>query len=296
MRIAVAGVPHGESSQRLSEALAMFTGQRLLIDMSKVRLDLSSGECWFDNSINMRELDGVVIKKIGAPYSPALLDRLQILRHLKAGGVPVFSDPSAIARLLNRLNCTMELQMAGIPMPPTLITESLPQAVQAVRQYGRAVIKPLYSSKAAGMLLLEAWDEELELKLEKYQNAHSMFYIQQALELEGGMDLSVVFLGQDYLTTYARVKSRDSWNTTTASGGHYESFTPLPKIIALARRAAGVFNLVFSSVDIALSNDGAFVFEVSAFGGFKGIELTSGLRPAELLAEFIVNKIKRSRQ
>ncbi|MDR1397787.1 MAG: GAK system ATP-grasp enzyme [Desulfarculales bacterium] len=295
MRIAVVGVPQGESSQQLSEALAMFTGQRLLIDMSRVRLDLTSGACWFDD-IDMRDLDGVLIKKIGVPYSPALLDRLQILRHLKAVGVPVFSDPNTIVRLLNRLSCTVELQMAGIPMPPTIITENMAQAIQAVRQYGRAVLKPLYSTKAAGMLLLEAQDKDLELKLKKYQDTHRMFYIQKALDLQGGMDLSVVFLGQDYLTTYARVKSRDSWNTTTASGGHYESYTPALEIIALARRAMDVFKLVFSSVDIALSQDGAFVFEVSAFGGFKGIELTGNLRPAELLAEFIVNKIERNKK
>jgi ribosomal protein S6--L-glutamate ligase len=141
--------------------------------------------------------------------------------------------------------------------------------------------------------LLDGQDEALDNKLKEYKTSNRTFYIQKAIDLRGGMDLSVVFLGRNYLATYARVKGRDSWNTTIASGGHYEAFTPDPEIIALARKAMDVFNLVFTCVDVALTNDGPLVFEVSAFGGFKGIELTSSLQPAQLLAEFIIDEIKR---
>jgi ribosomal protein S6--L-glutamate ligase len=41
-------------------------------------------------------------------------------------------------------------------------------------------------------------------------------------------------------------------------------------MIELAHRAQALFNLDFTTVDVAESEQGPVVFEVSAFGGFRG--------------------------
>jgi ribosomal protein S6--L-glutamate ligase len=123
-RIGVIGTPGGGSSELLADTVAEITGgPRLLVDMSRVRLDLPGGSAWFDGT-DLATLDGLLVKKIGARYSPDLLDRLEVLRFLAARGLPVFSDPMAIMRVLDRLSCTVTLQLQGIPMPPTTITET----------------------------------------------------------------------------------------------------------------------------------------------------------------------------
>ncbi|MCK5437459.1 MAG: ATP-grasp family protein, partial [Desulfobulbaceae bacterium] len=118
MKIAVVGTPGGWSSERLADAVEAATGYRLLVDMAKIRLSLPDGRIFYENN-ELSALDGVLIKKIGSPYFPDLLDRLETLRYLSEKGMPIFSKPERILRVLDRLACTITLQTGGIPMPPT---------------------------------------------------------------------------------------------------------------------------------------------------------------------------------
>jgi ribosomal protein S6--L-glutamate ligase len=289
VKIGVVGTPGGWSSEKLADTVAEMTDYRLLIDMNSLALDLTDGRAWFEDT-DISTLDALIIKKIGAWYSPDLLDRLEMLRFLNERGLPVFSRPYNIMRVLDRLSCTVTLQLAGIPMPPTTVTEDVDAAVAAVAHYGDAVFKPLYSTKAKGMLLLTS-GADTQKTVEAYHNEHPIMYIQQKLDLQG-KDLGIAFLGGQYLTTYARVKGEGAWNTTTRSGGHYEAFDPPDELIALAHKAQAPFGLDFTCVDVAETPDGPIVFEVSAFGGFRGIETASGIDAARRYVQFALERIK----
>jgi ribosomal protein S6--L-glutamate ligase len=287
--IGVVGVRGGWSSEQLADRVAEITGsERLLIEMDEVRLDLPSGRALWQGR-DLAKLDALIIKKLGQEYSADLLDRLEILRLLEGRGVRMFSRPTAIAGLLDRLSCTITLQLAGIPMPETTITENLEHALDAVADYGQAILKPLYSTKARGMFVLEPGDVAREALL-NYQRTHPVFYLQKAIEL-GDRDLGVVFLGGEHLTTYARNRKPGAWNTTTASGGRYAPFDPPAGIIELARRAQAPFGLDFTCVDVALTDSGPYVFEVSAFGGFRGISQASGMDAARLVTEHVLRRL-----
>jgi len=288
-RIGVIGTTGGWSSELLADTVAEVTGgPRLLVDMSRVRLDLPGGSAWFEGT-DLATLDGLLVKKIGARYSPDLLDRLEVLRFLAARGLPVFSDPMAIMRVLDRLSCTVTLQLENIPMPPTTITEDVDQALEALEMYDQAVFKPLYTSKARGMTVISR-GPQARAAVAAYATENPIMYIQKTVELDD-RDLGVVFLGGEYLTTYARCKTNGAWNTTTESGGKYAPFEPEAEIIELAHRAQAPFGLDFTCVDVAITAQGPCVFEVSAFGGFRGIQETSGLDAARLYARYALERI-----
>jgi ribosomal protein S6--L-glutamate ligase len=202
----------------------------------------------------------------------------------------VVSDPLRILRVLDRLSCTVTLQSAGIPMPPTSITEDVDQALAAVEEYGEAVFKPLYTSKARGMFVLRPGPEARET-IADYAREYPIMYIQKTVDLRG-RDLGVTFLGGEYLTTYARCKQNGAWNTTTVSGGKYAPFDPPDEVIELAREAQDLFGLDFTCVDVALTDDGPCVFEVSAFGGFRGLLEARGLDAAGLYAEHVLARVR----
>lgn len=288
-KIGVVGTPGGWSSEKLADTVADMTGYRLLIDMARLTLDLADGRAWFEGT-DISRLDALVVKKIGAWYSPDLLDRLEMLRFLNQRGLPVFSSPLNIMRVLDRLSCTVTLQLADIPMPATTITEDVDAATAAVARYGEAVFKPLYSTKAKGMLLLHH-GPEVKRTVAAYHNENPIMYIQQKLDFQG-RDLGIAFLGGRYLTTYARVKGKGAWNTTTRSGGHYEAFEPPADLIDLAHRAQAPFGLDFTCVDVAETPEGPIVFEVSAFGGFRGIETASGIDAARRYVQFVLERIR----
>ena len=288
-KIGVVGLKDAWSTERLLDAVEERTGFRMLIDMENVRLDLPEKKAW-SAGVDLGTLDAVIVKKIGAFYSTDLIDRLEMLRLLFENGLRIFSPPQSIMRVINRLSCTVTLQSADIPMPRTVITENVGLAMGAVHRFGCAVMKPLFSTKARGMLVVNKDDCSFKT-IEAFKEKNSVMYIQEKVTIPG-KDLGVAFLGGEYLTTYARVQNREEWSTSTAFGGRYEPFEPKGEIIDLARKAQSLFNLDFTCVDVVETENGPMVFEVSAFGGFKGIQKTSSIDAAGRYTDYVLKKLE----
>jgi ribosomal protein S6--L-glutamate ligase len=142
------------------------------------------------------------------------------------------------------------------------------------------------------MCVIEA-DQKPQLiskQIQAFREDNPMMYIQQKIPLPG-RDLGMVFLAGNYLGSYARVSGGDAWNTTIHSGGRYAAHTPSTGVIELAQRAQALFNLDFTTVDIAETEAGPIVFEVSAFGGFRGALEGIGIHAAEMYVEHVLNEL-----
>ncbi len=291
LKIGVIGIPGKWSTEVLADAVEKKTGFRLVIDMADVSLNLENNTL-IAGDINLCELDGLLVKKISAVYSPTTLDRLELLRVAEQAGVRVFSPALSMLRLIDRLSCTVTLRNAGIPMPDTRVTEDIAVAMDTVRDFGSAVFKPLYSTKARGMTIIDAdqQPEKLESAISKFKADNQMMYIQRKINLPG-RDLGMVFLAGNYLGTYARVPQGDAWNTTINSGGRYAAHTPSDDVIELAHRAQAPFNMDFTTVDVAETDTGPIVFEVSAFGGFQGTKDGIGIDAAALYVEHALKEL-----
>ena len=290
-KIGVVGIPGKWSTEALADAVEKKTGQRLVIDMAGVSLDLEKQRLVFED-IDLCRLDALIVKKISASYSPATLDRLEMLRVAGQAGVRVFSRAESMLRLIDRLSCTVTLRNAAIPMPATRVTEDVGVALTAVRDFGSAVFKPLYSTKARGMCVIDADRDQagIEHDIRAFKAENPVMYIQQKIDLPG-RDLGLVFLAGNYLGCYARVSKHDAWNTTIHSGGRYESYTPPDTVIELARHAQALFDMDFTTVDVAETDNGPIVFEVSAFGGFRGALEGIGIDAAGLYAEHVLAQL-----
>ncbi len=288
-KIGVIGVPGSWSSEHLTDEVERQTGQRFLIDMAKVRFDLDRNQIFYGNE-DLQSFDAFIIKKIGERYSPDLLNRLEILNYLSDKGVRFFSEPKKICGLLDRMSCTLKLKQAGISIPPTVITEDLDEALAATEDFGKAVLKPLYTSKARGMVVVDS-SNGAKSQIESFKAAgNEMIYIQKLVPIPG-KDLGIVFLGNKYLATYARVAKKDSWNTTTNSGGKYQPYEPDEAVIKLAHKAQEIFGLDFTCVDLVETPSGPKVFEVSAFGGFKGLKDAHDIDAAKLIVDFVLKRL-----
>ncbi|MCP4129197.1 MAG: GAK system ATP-grasp enzyme [Gammaproteobacteria bacterium] len=289
----VVGIPGKWSTETLADAIEQRTGFRLVIDMGKVELDLEENRLLFEDH-DLCQLDGLIVKKISAEYSPNTLDRLELLRIAECAGVQVFSGAENMLRLVDRLSCTVTLRNAGIPMPDTHVTEDVDAAIATVRKFGSAVFKPLFSTKARGMCIIDADqpDAEIRAAIQAFQTSNPMMYIQRKIDLPG-RDLGMVFLGGEYLGTYARVSQSDAWNTTIHSGGRYEAYSPPKEIIDLAYRAQAPFGMDFTTVDVAETAHEPIVFEVSAFGGFRGALEGAGIDAAAAYTNYVLGKLNQ---
>lgn len=288
-KIAVVGTPGKWSTEALADAIEAATGYRQVVDMGRVSLDLETRRLLYDGE-DLTRLDGLVLKKISEEYNRDALDRLEMLRVAEAQGVRIFSPPERVLRLMDRLACTVTLANAGLPMPPTTITEDVATARAALARYGTAVFKPLFSTKARGMLLLSDDTPDAEAQIARFKADNPVIYLQQKADLSGH-DLGMVFLNGAYVCTYARISQTDSWNTTIHAGGKYAPFEPTPDLIALGQKAQAPFGLTFTTVDIALTTDGPVVFEVSAFGGYSGALKGCGIDAARLVTAHVLGAL-----
>jgi ribosomal protein S6--L-glutamate ligase len=291
-RIGVIGNHDGWSSLRLAEAVQEATGDGPLFDPAELTLDLVA------NTVRAGErdlagFDALLVKKIGQGYRPHYLDRLEMLRLLEDRGVRVVSAPERILRVLDRLSCTVTLRRAGIPMAPTVVTESVEEAVKAVCRFGTVVAKPLWTSKARGMEVISAESDDVRARLEAFRAAgNHVFYLQERLELPG-RDLGLTFLGGEFVGAYARRGGEDSWNTAVrGSKGAYEAAEPSAELVELARRAQAPFGLDFTGVDVAETERGPVVWEVSAFGGFRGLWEGCGIDVAPRFVDWVRERIR----
>ncbi len=294
LEVGVIGIPGAWSSEALADAVAERTGRRLLIDMKDVCADLEHNRLLFGD-IDLCSLDALIVKKIDPVYSPSALDRLELLRLAVSKGVSVYSHPERILRLLDRLSCTVTLHTNNIPMPPTVISENIEVAKDAIQRFDEAVLKPLFSTKARGMQVVRHGDPGLNQSLRKFQTDNKVFYIQKKIDL-ADRDLGLVFLGGEYIATYARIKNPESWNTTTLDGGKYAPHLPGDDLIGLAHRAQAPFGLDFTCVDMVETTDGPVVFEVSAFGGFRGLRDAHGIDAASLYTNYVLARSPRYRK
>ena len=290
-RIAVIGLPGAWSSEVLAQHIEKKTGFGQVIPADKILFDLVNNKAIYQGE-NLLEYDGLVIKHLGKVYSPTTIDRLSLLTWLSSFGVKMFSAPNEIARLVNRLDCTLALQSAKIPMPPTCITENIEEVLSFIQANNEVVLKPLFSTKARGMLVVHKKDEHQAQTLATYKAEFGMMYVQKKIPIPG-KDLGLMFMGGEYKGCYARNAASDSWNTTINSGGHYSEYRPRPETIALAKRAQALFDLSFTTVDVVETdnNDDTIIFEVSAFGGFKGAKEGLGIDIAEQYADYILERV-----
>ncbi len=290
-RIAVVGNPGSWSSDHLHETAGRLAGSSALVDPAHLSLDIEAGRVRAGD-VDLHDFDAIIMKKIGQGYRPEYADRLDMLRFVQERGVPVYSDPTRILRVIDRLACTVTLASNDIPMAPTVVTEDVDEAVDAVERFERAVAKPLFTSKARGMEVIEA-GPGARAAIEAFRAADNpVMYIQKMLELPGH-DLGVVFMGGEYVTTYARRGGDDTWSTSVLGKGKYTAYDPPDEIIDLARRAQDPFGLTFTCVDVAETAIGPVVWEVSAFGGFRGLREARDIDAADLYVRFVLERLGR---
>ncbi len=296
MRVAVFGAPGGWSTQRLAEALRGAGAEALVVDPTACSVRLPDPRLFLDGR-PLPALDGAIVKKLGDPADGwAVQERLNLLRHLAASGVPVVSAPERLAVAVNRYRMTVELARAGLPVPETVVTEDPAEAANAVLGFGTAVLKPLFTSKGRGMQRLDAGIDIRTFFNDARVQRRGPFYLQRLIA-HPGRDLGVAVLDGRCLGAYWRVGRADQWMTTVLSGGRYEAADPPPRVAELALRAARHFGLLFTGVDLMETPAGDFVvLEVSAFGGFRGLLTACGVDAASALAAAALVRFEEARR
>lgn len=294
MRVAVVGEPGAWSTERLAQALRDAGADAPVVELAACTLRLPEPGI-YHRGRRLEGLDGAVVKKIGDTAGGwAVRERLHILRHLAASGVPVWSGPDQVEAAVDRARMTVELARAGLPVPETVITEDVQEARAAVERFGTAVLKPLFTSKGRGMQRLDPALDLVRVFEGHRADGGGPFYLQRFVK-HPGRDLGVAVLDGRCLGAYWRVAGDGHWMTTILAGGRYAAAEPPAEALDIALRAARHFGLLFTGVDLVESDGGFAVLEVSAFGGFRGLLTACDIDAGPLLADAVLGALRAGR-
>jgi ribosomal protein S6--L-glutamate ligase len=269
LRVPVAGIPGAWSSERMCEALRSQGMESFVFDLGDCLHDLSGRKVTLEGR-DLSEFNGIVVKKLASQEDPAARLRLHLLRELEAAGVRIFSAANVIERVMDRYWMNMTMVSAGLPLPPTFSLEVPSGLMEAVNTLGTAVVKPIYTSKGRGMFKVETGSP-----LEGWQDGHGR-WLAQSFVRSPGRDIGACVLGGEFIGAFYRVAADGDWMTTTARGGRYAPCELSQEGQEIAVRAAKVFGLDYTIADLVETDDGFRMYEVSAFGGFRGLWDASG--------------------
>lgn len=255
--------------------------------------------CAFDTGapmgLRLGKLDGlpggVFVRTVDDGSFEAVTRRLGILHALRALGVPVWNEASAIERCVDKSTTTFLLLRAGLPVPPTWAVEGIAAArgvVAAEVSAGPLVLKPLFGAQGRGLMLIRDVSD-----LPSPATVGNVYYLQRFIGADGPdyHDFRIFVIEGEPVA--AMLRHSRHWITNVKRGGQPMP-TPLDAELAgLASAAAKAVGAVFCGVDIIRGRDHRpYVLEVNSMPAWSGLQTVTSVRIADLLAERFVSALR----
>lgn len=200
--------------------------------------------------------------------------RLDALHALEEQGVRVVNPARVIERTVDKFWTSATLARAGLPTPETVVCETPAEALAACREFGDAIVKPLFGSMGLGMLRVQ--DEEMAWRvLRTLERIRAVCYIQRTIP-HAGRDLRAFVVAGRVLGAIER--RAPGWRTNVSRGGRATAVTLTAHETDLALRAAAAVGAGYAGVDLLPGDDGTtWVLEVNGIPGWEGLQQATGL-------------------
>ena len=237
------------------------------------------------------QLDALLVRSLPGGSLERVVYRVDVLHSLVALGLVVVNSPDTIEMTVDKFYTTALLGLSGIPVPATFVAERYDQAMEAFREMGRAVVKPLFGSRGRGSMLIE--DVDLAHRVFRaLETGHYVYYIQEYLP-HGSEDYRLFTVGD---TIAGAMRRRSSlWKANIACGATAEAFTPGPQLVELALRTAKILGADYLGIDVVLSDGKPYVIEANGIPGWAGLQSVCGTDIARCVAVHTLGRVARER-
>lgn len=287
----------GWHTSRLKRALRARGATGRCIDLADCRFDTTYAPHGLAIPGYGRGLpDAVIVRGIAGGTFEQVTVRLGILHALRELGVPVYNDARAIERSVDKSMTTFLLHRAGIPTPPTWVTESAPFAQRVLMRESATghdlVIKPLFGSQGKGVARIGATSKGCE-PLPALKAYGQLAYLQRLVRpiSTPGYDWRVMVIGGKAVTAMRRVS--EHWVHNVAQGARCEAAELDEPLATLAERASAALGLDYAGVDLIPCDDnpyGATVIEVNGVAAWRGLQTVTPFDIAGCIVDDLLNR------
>jgi RimK family alpha-L-glutamate ligase len=303
MRVAIFTDETGWHTRQLQAALRRRGAVGRCIDLADCRID--TGAAWHGLALPgyARELpDAALVRGIAGGSFEQVTKRLGILHALRELGVPVYNDARAIERSVDKSMTSLLLHAAGVPTPPTWVTESAAEAQRIVMREsaaGRAlVLKPVVGSQGRGLQRVGCVDGA-HVALPPQGAAGGLAYLQRFVPPREtpGFDWRVLVVGGRAITAMRRISRH--WIHNLAQGARCAAAPLTPALAGLAEQAAAALDMDYAGVDLMPSggdlDGGTVVLEVNGVAAWRGLQRVTAFNIAQAIVDDLLErKLARS--
>jgi RimK family alpha-L-glutamate ligase len=278
------------SSTKLREALTRRGVPHICFSFTRLVAKVGYKPYISVGNTNLEDLDALIIRPIGRGSLEEIVFRMDMLYKLERSGMYVVNPPEAIEHCVDKYDILTILEENGIPVPKTVATENVEQAMRAFHTLGGdVVIKPLFGSRGIGSTRVK--DAEVASTIFRALNFHhNVLYIQEFVQ-HGFSDIRALVVGNRVIAAMRRIAN--SWKTNYSQGARPEQAKIESEMEELAIKSARLIECKIAGVDILESPRGPLVVDVNSQPGWRGLQSVTNFNIADEIVDFIISDIKK---
>jgi len=240
------------------------------------------------DEVDLATVDGFVLARgFGDAGNPDF--QVPVYQILERSGKVLVNSIDALLRAIDKFETSCRFQQAGLPTPAVTVVQDVASADAVLREWGRAVIKPLFGSLGLGIELVEdtvAGHAQLPVLLEHF----GALYLQEFIATPG-RDIRAFVVGDRVAASIYRLAAPGQWQTNVSRGGRPVACLLDGATARLAVAAAATIGLGYTGVDILESPAGPQVIEVNGNPQWLGVLEATGRNMADAIVAWVVYRI-----
>lgn len=235
----------------------------------------------------LRDFDAV-IPRIGASIT---FFGTAVVRQFEMMNVYCVNESVAISRSRDKLRSMQLLSRRGIGLPVTGFAHSTRYTNDLINQVGGAplVVKLLEGTQGIGVVLAET-HKTAESIIEAFRGLKAQILVQEFIKEARAADVRCLVVGDKVVASMKRKGAEGEFRSNIHRGGTASAARLTPEERSTAVRSAKIMGLSVAGVDILRSNHGPVVMEVNSSPGLEGIEKSTGMDVARVIAEYVERK------
>jgi len=235
------------------------------------------------------DFDGFIIRPIGRGSLEEIIFRMDALHKLQRLGKLVINPPLSIERSVDKYHTLALFEEHGLPVPPTVVTESVDQALQGFHELGGdVVLKPLFGSRGIGSTRVTDADVAERL-FRAIIFSHGVLYLQKFMP-HGDSDVRAFIVGDRVVAAMHRVS--ENWKTNVSLGAKPVALSITNELEQMALEAARVLECKIAGVDLLETDEGPVIIELNSQPGWRGLQTVTNSNIAEEIVKYVISSLK----
>ncbi len=243
-----------------------------------------------NNTDIIEEFKALVIRPIGRGSVHELVFRMDILSKMEQLGLIVINPSKAIEHCADKYAILSIMENSEIPIPRTIATESVSDALRAFDELGGdVVVKPIFGSRGIGTTRLV--DSEIASSVFKaIVFHHGVIYLQEFIP-HGTSDIRAFVVGDQVIASMRRVSK--TWKNNYSQGAKPATVKLSSTLKELAIKSAKAVGCKIAGVDILEGPKGPMIVDVNSQPGWKGLQTVTQHNIADEIVDFVISEIKK---